>query len=85
LNIQNGYIDFSNYALSTIAGLLKYALDKNPFFELDSNKELRNKSEDKNIGVDISNVVDDNNALHSIKLEKTKTKNSFFDKLGKWL
>jgi cell division protein FtsA len=85
LNIQNGYIDFSNYALSTIAGLLKYALDKNPFFELDSNKELRNKLEDKNIGANVSDVVDDDNALHSIKLEKNKTKNSFFDKLGKWL
>ncbi len=40
-NIQNGYINFEDASLSTIVGLLFYALDSDPFFELDSNKKLR--------------------------------------------
>jgi cell division protein FtsA len=43
-NIQNGYINFNDPTLSTIAGLLMYGLDNDPFFELDSNKNLREKS-----------------------------------------
>ena len=86
INIQNGYIDFNNYALSTIAGLLKYALDKDPFFELDSNKELRKKVENKQTEVEhIQKITSNDETLHSIKIEKTKTKSSFWDKLGKWL
>jgi len=40
-NIQNGYINFEDASLSTIVGLLFYALDPDPFFELDSNERLR--------------------------------------------
>ena len=49
INIQNGYVDFNTPTMSTIVGLLKYALDSDPFFELDSNKELRKKIEVKPI------------------------------------
>jgi cell division protein FtsA len=41
--IQNGYINFNDPTLTTTAGLLMYALDSNPNFELNSKKELREK------------------------------------------
>lgn len=43
-NIQNGYINFNDPTLSTIVGILIYGLDNDPFFELDSNKNLRKKT-----------------------------------------
>lgn len=42
-NIQNGYVNFNDASLSAIAGLLIYGLDTEPNFELDSNKNLREK------------------------------------------
>jgi cell division protein FtsA len=84
INIQNGYIDFNNPSMSTIVGLLKYALDQDPFFELDSNKHLRKKTEDKNIAQsnDENSLVQDD-TLSAIKLEDNKR--SIWDKIGKWL
>lgn len=41
--IQNGYINFNDPTLSTIVGILMYALDSDPRFELNSNKNLRDK------------------------------------------
>ena len=43
LNIKNGYINFDDPTMSTIVGLLLYALHRNQNFELDSNKKLRRK------------------------------------------
>lgn len=43
LNIKNGYINFDDSTMSTIVGILLYSLDLNQTFELDSNKELRQK------------------------------------------
>ena len=43
LNIQNGYVDFNDPTLSTIAGLLIYELDNFDNFELDSNRNLKSK------------------------------------------
>jgi cell division protein FtsA len=45
MNIRNGYMSFDDPTMSTIVGLLLYALDPNPSFELDSNKKLRQKKE----------------------------------------
>jgi cell division protein FtsA len=45
VNIRNGYMSFDDPTMSTIVGLLLYALDPNPSFELDSNKKLRQKKE----------------------------------------
>lgn len=42
-NIQNGYINFEDPSYSTVVGLLFYALEANPPFELNSNKQLRTK------------------------------------------
>jgi cell division protein FtsA len=41
--IQNGYINFNDPSLSTIVGILMYALDSDPAFELNSKRELREK------------------------------------------
>lgn len=42
-NIQNGYVNFNDSSLAAVAGLLIYALDPDPSFELDSNRSLREK------------------------------------------
>ena len=63
-NIQNGYINFEDASLSTIVGLLFYALDSDPFFELDSNKMLRQSS-----------IKEENNIEKQIKKEPTITVN----------
>ena len=46
INIKNGYINFDDSTMSTIVGLLLYALNQNRNFELDSNKALRKKLPD---------------------------------------
>jgi cell division protein FtsA len=85
INIQNGYIDFNKPTLSTIVGLLKYALDTDPFFELDSNKELRKKVEEKkHLNRNTEEDIDENGALNTLKIE-SKPKVSIWDKIGKWL
>jgi cell division protein FtsA len=76
INIQNGYVDFNDQSMSTVAGLLKYALDADPFFELDSNQELRKKPEIKQ------------EILHEeplITIKEPKKKKTFLDIIGKWL
>ncbi len=87
INIQNGYVDFNTPTMSTIAGLLKYALDTDPFFELDSNKELRKKEEDKKISETANNnsELSPEDTLDAIKIEPNKTKTSIWDKIGRWL
>ncbi len=88
INIQNGYIDFNTPTMSTIAGLLKYALDNDPFFELDSNKELRKKEEEKKVveNMQSTNFALEDENLDSIEIEqRPKAKGSIWDKLGKWL
>lgn len=85
INIQNGYIDFNNPTMSTIAGVLKYALDSDPFFELDSNKELRKKNEEKKEDIIQPNdILLEDDSLSSIDI-KSKQKGSFLNFLGKWL
>ncbi len=86
-NIQNGYIDFNTPILSTIAGLLRYGLDSDPFFELDSNKELRGKKEEKKKEIPIeSNInIQIDKSSSAIKIDDEKPKNSVWDKIGKWL
>jgi len=87
INIQNGYIDFNNPAMSTIAGLLKYALDQDPFFELDSNKELRKKIDIKEIDKSIENsdLLQNTTELETIKIEDNKKTNPFWKMIGQWL
>ncbi len=87
INIQNGYIDFNTPTMSTIAGILKYALDSDPFFELDSNKNLRKKIEPK-----IEEIVSTSESLNTLKENVTLPKpdtnqqpNTIWDKIGKWL
>ncbi len=86
INIQNGYIDFNTPTMSTIAGLLKYALDSDPFFELDSNKELRKKEEENKVTKNIhaANILLEAENLDTIEI-KPKKKSSLWDKIGKWL
>jgi cell division protein FtsA len=88
INIQNGYIDFNNPSMSTIVGLLTYALDTDPFFELDSNKELRRKKiiEKKIVEeIPIMQKSNEDQGLGAIKIEENSNKNSVWDKIGKWL
>jgi len=86
--IQNGYIDFNNPTMSTIAGLLRYALDSDPVFELDSNKKLRKKEEVKEVieEEDENNIIlQDKDDITAIEISQQKKKSSFFDIIGKWL
>jgi cell division protein FtsA len=88
INIQNGYIDFNTPILSTVAGLLRYGLDKDPFFELDSTKELRGKKETKKQELPSKSNIDiqiDKPITTTIKLDNEKSKKSVWDKIGKWL
>ncbi|VAY87031.1 Cell division protein FtsA [hydrothermal vent metagenome] len=86
INIGNGYIDFNNPALSTIVGLLQYALDTDPFFEIDSNKELRKKVEKQKITNDIAiNTIKQEDTFSSIDIKDNIKENTLWDKLGKWL
>lgn len=43
-NIKNSYLDFCDPTMSTTVGLILYALNTNPNFELDSNKVLLQKN-----------------------------------------
>ncbi len=86
--IQNGYIDFNNPTMSTIAGLLRYALDSDPVFELDSNKKLRKKEEVEEVieEEDENNIIlQDKDDITAIEISQQKKKSSFFDIIGKWL
>ena len=87
INIQNGYIDFNTPILSTIAGLVRYGLDADPFFELDSKKELRGKKEDEKIKVSKeANInIQIEEPISKIKIDDKKSKKSFWEKVGKWL
>ncbi len=89
INIQNGYINFNDPSMSTVVGLLKYALDSDPFFELNSHKELRKKDEVKK-SAEISSTEEaihttKDESLNTIQIEEEKKKPSFWDKIGKWL
>lgn len=44
-NIQNGYIDFNNPTMSTIAGLLYTELENTTKFELDSNNNIKTEEQ----------------------------------------
>ncbi len=88
INIKNGYIDFNTPTMSTIVGLLKYALDDDIVFELDSNKELKVKEENtQNKNTDNINTTQnqsDEDELVAIKIE-TPPKVSIWEKIGKWI
>ena len=88
INIKNGYIDFNTPTMSTIVGLLKYALDDDIVFELDSNKELKVKEENtQNKNTDNTNATQsqsDEDELGAIKIE-TPPKVSIWEKIGKWI
>ena len=58
-NIQNGYINFNDSSLSAIAGLIIYALDTDPFLELDSNKQLREKASKKRVPLPEEPIIRD--------------------------
>ncbi len=87
ISIQNGYIDFNTPSLSTTAGLLKYALDTDPFFELDSNQALRQKIEIQQPKTEEeSQDTQQSEGLKEIIITNDDTpKKSFWDKIGKWL
>ena len=90
INIKNGYVDFNTPAMSTIVGLLKYALDTDPSFELDSNKELRKKDEivpptSAEVEVNSSDDIAPDDTLGAIKIDKSKTKVPFWERIGKWI
>ena len=80
-NIQNGYINFNDPTLSTIVGLLMYGLDKDPFFELDSNKNLRQKQQEVKPPTKETPIVEEidkeiqTKANHKIELEDDSLKN----------
>ena len=98
-NIKNGYINFEDSCLSTIVGLLIYSLEKNPFFELNSKKQLREQiqtqeevkkvQETKTTTSSIQNTVHDDTqigsleSLKNIQSETKKEKTSFFSKAWK--
>ena len=88
--IQNGYIDFNTPVMSTSAGLLRYALDTDPFFELDSNQNLRQKEEPapqvtKTTKIQVQSQAEENH-LEEISIDiDTKPKTSFWSRIGKWL
>jgi len=95
-NIPNGYIDFNTPTLSTIVGLLLYALDTNPQFELNSQKQLRtkevtiNNEENKSLKENkiLKNEIpqEENNELSNIKIEeKSSILDKFWKKLSEWL
>lgn len=42
-NIKNDFLNFEEPIYSTTMGLVKYALNPNPYYELDSSKKLRTK------------------------------------------
>jgi cell division protein FtsA len=88
INIRNGYIDFNNPTMSTIAGLLKYALDSDPFFELNSQLELRYKKiEEKIEQPQMQNAISQstNNETSGIEINQSSQKKSIWDKIGQWL
>ena len=97
-NIKNGYINFEDSSLSAIVGLLIYSLEKNPFFELNSRKQLREQiqtqEEVKEVQKDkITSIAQDTShddtqigsleSLKNIQSEKKKEKESFFSKAWK--
>ena len=72
-NIQNGYINFEDPSYSTVVGLLFYALDANVHFELNSNKQLRQKLHTAEIIKEevTTHGVYDNSS--TIEIEKSET------------
>ena len=97
-NIQNGYINFQDPSLSTIVGLLLYSLEKNPFFELNSNKQLKEQiqtqekisiaEEVKITTNDISSKqdntqIDSLESLNNIHKQQKEEKTSFVSKIWK--
>jgi cell division protein FtsA len=83
-NIQNGYINFNDPTLSTIVGLLMYGLDTDPFFELDSNKNLKEKFVRENIQVEkvqAQKNVQKENIEQPLKANSTITEDDRLDTL----
>ena len=88
--IQNGYINFNDPTLTTTAGLLMYALDSEPSFELNSKKELRekvikikpiqdipepqNKTQKPQMQKETSQNKEDNNSFESIDISEVQEK-----------
>jgi cell division protein FtsA len=89
INIRNGYIDFNNPTMSTIVGLLKYALNSDPSLELNSKRELRHKVEIKKTQQPQiqSNELDESKdeQISGIGLETSSKKASIWNKIGQWL
>ncbi|MBI3873703.1 MAG: cell division protein FtsA [Arcobacter sp.] len=100
-NIPNGYVNFNDPSLAAIAGLLMYGLDTDPSFELDSNRNLREKTprgrvqrEDESIvnprtQETLSSVVSNNNdtsTKQDIKYEETVSPLSkIMKKISEWM
>ena len=88
--IENGYINFNDPTLSTIVGLILYGLDNDPSFELDSNKQLRQKYEEPKI-TEIQENNNSNNNIEDIKEDsdlqdltiKENSNSSFFGSIIK--
>jgi len=101
INIQNGYVDFQTPSMATIAGILVYALDTQSSFELDSNNNLRMKSEVIKSSItqqtdDKENKVEDDirqkeETLANIanidekNQEKPKKLGGIWEKISRWL
>ncbi len=99
-NIQNGYVNFNDPSLAAIAGLLMYGLDPDPSFELDSNRNLREKAPkirapkiEENIPTtkaneNLINIVNDINAAakQDVKADNTVSPLSkIMKKISEWM
>lgn len=76
-NIQNGYINFNDPTLSTIVGILMYALDSNPTFELNSKKELREKVD--KIKIETNTVKKEQNHTNESQKSNSRANDNSFD------
>jgi len=82
-NIKNDFLNFEDPIYSTTMGLLKYALNPNPYYELDSSKKLRTKEQKPTVvqNRDIGRNIPNNGInLTETKIERDKPK-GFFSRL----
>jgi cell division protein FtsA len=94
-NIQNGYINFNSPTLSTIVGLLLYALNTKNNFELDSNGELRRNVLLQDItnvhqiqqqtSNDLSDIKDIDNEITQDNKKNQNPISNFLDKISRWI
>ena len=82
--VQNGYINFDNPTLSVVAGLLKYALDTELTFDLNSSKEMRFYKNDLIVDNKSANINIPKESMLDMSRLKDEKK-SLWTRIGKWL